>query len=177
MDETLAQHQNPSRIMWAYGPDLDPQGGHSAFVLATHPTPNIRSQTNVNSLQPHTSLFSGPAPVEQLVLTHISFWDLARQGEARGGVRMRPSITDPNPQTDIERWLGPTDLLTDFTHHSKREAVEEAEVYVRPAMRFGAEPIPRTQRPVRLTSEKRAAIPPESLPRTFSIQLPEEPQD
>ena len=77
---------------------------------------------------------------------------------------------------DIGRQLGPNDLFADLVPRPIAE-IDEEEIHIHPTVGFGTRPIPRTSRRIRLTPRIRAAIPNQRLPRSFSLPLPESPED
>ena len=87
------------------------------------------------------------------------------------------NATAQEEATQDEEWLVTYDPLSDLTTRREEEIIEEEEIYVHPKIMFGDQPIPRTRHPIRMTHQIRSAIPPEKLPRTFTIPLPEELED
>lgn len=133
--------------------------------------------TGVNSFQPQ-NLMSTPTPITLKEALHTADLPLGLvvYELIRGSVHLLPQ--DPVRQgADINRQLGPKDLFTDLIREVDAEADKEGEIHIHPTVMFGAQPIPMSRRPVRLASRLRASIPPEDLPRTFTVSLTEEPED
>jgi hypothetical protein len=78
---------------------------------------------------------------------------------------------------DNDRWSLPYDPFSTLRERLDTEDTGEDELYVHPKMEFARDPIPRFRRPIQLTPRTRYAIPPQKLPRTFNIPLPEGPED